>query len=80
MVINLIWEVRICYKQGVLDAEGESTLRGLKALGFKNVEKVSTAKIFRIKGNVKKEEVEEMCKRLLANPISQHYEILKIED
>ena len=76
----MLWEVRISYKPGVLDAEGESTLRGLKALGFEKVEKVSTAKVFRIKGELSRRDIEEMCKRLLANPISQDYEIIKLEE
>ena len=71
----MLWEVRIAYKPGVQDSEGESTLRGLQALGFKNVKKVGTAKVYRIEGDYSKDEIEEMCKRLLANPVSQDYEI-----
>ncbi len=71
----MLWEIRIAYKPGVQDSEGESTLKGLQTLGFKNVEKVSTAKVYRIEGDYSKDEIEEMCKRLLANPVSQDYEI-----
>lgn len=74
------WEVRISYKPGVQDPEGESTLRGLRSLGFKNVEKVHTAKVFRIKGDYTRAEVEEMCRRLLANPVSQDYEIVEVRE
>jgi phosphoribosylformylglycinamidine synthase len=72
------WEVRISYKPGVQDAEGESTLRGLRSLGFKKVEDVHTAKVFRIRGDYTREEVEEMCRRLLANPVSQDYSIVEV--
>ena len=71
----MLWEIRIAYKPGVQDSEGESTLKGLQTLGFKNVEKVGTAKVYRIEGDYSKAEIEEMCKRLLANPVSQDYEI-----
>ncbi len=71
----MLWEVRIAYKPGVQDSEGESTLNGLRALGFKEVKAVSTAKVYRIEGDYSKAEIEEMCKRLLANPVSQDYEI-----
>lgn len=71
----MLWEIRIAYKPGVQDSEGESTLKGLQTLGFKNVEKVGTAKVYRIEGDYSKDEIEEMCKRLLANPVSQDYEI-----
>ncbi len=74
----MLWEVRLAYKPGVQDTEGESTLEGLKALGFKEVEGVHTAKVYRIKSDCSREEVEEMCRRLLANPVSQDYEIERV--
>lgn len=74
----MLWEVRIAYKPGVQDAEGESTLRGLHALGFNKVKDVKTAKVFIIKGDYTREEVEEMCRRLLANPVSQDYTIAEV--
>ena len=75
----MLFEVRIAYKLGVQDSEGESTLKGLQTLGFKDVESVGSAKVYRIKGNYEREEIEEMCKRLLANPVSQDYEIEELE-
>jgi phosphoribosylformylglycinamidine synthase len=74
----MLWEIRIAYKPGVQDAEGESTLRGLHALGFDRVEEVRTAKVFVIKGDYTREKVEEMCRRLLANPVSQDYTIAEV--
>ncbi len=74
----MLWEVRIAYKPGVQDAEGETTLEGLRALGFKRVNEVKTAKVYRIEGDYTKGEIEEMCRRLLANPVSQDYEIRKV--
>ncbi len=76
----MLWEVRISYKPGVQDAEGESTLRGLRSLGFKDVEDVRTSKVFRIKGEYSRAEVEEMCRRLLANPVSQDYSITEVRE
>ncbi|MEE8168401.1 MAG: phosphoribosylformylglycinamidine synthase subunit PurS [Candidatus Hydrothermarchaeales archaeon] len=75
----MLWEVRIAYKPGVQDSEGESTLEGLKTLGFTQIEDVHTAKVYRIKGDYSKEDIEEMCRRLLANPISQDYEITRVK-
>ncbi|MBU2559327.1 phosphoribosylformylglycinamidine synthase subunit PurS [archaeon] len=75
----MLFEVRIAYKPRVQDSEGESALKGLQTLGFKNVESVGTAKVYRIEGDHSKEEIEEMCKRLLANPVSQNFEIEEIE-
>ncbi|MFV2040932.1 MAG: phosphoribosylformylglycinamidine synthase subunit PurS [Candidatus Hydrothermarchaeales archaeon] len=73
------WEVRISYKKGVLDSEGESTLTGLKTLGFNNVDNVKAAKVYLIEGNLTRRDVEEMCERLLANPVSQDYSISEVK-
>ncbi len=74
------WEVRISYKPGVQDTEGESTLKGLKTLGFERVKSVHAAKVYRIKGDYSKAEIEEMCRRLLANPVSQNYTIEEVKE
>ncbi|MEE8358948.1 MAG: phosphoribosylformylglycinamidine synthase subunit PurS [Candidatus Hydrothermarchaeales archaeon] len=74
------WEVRIGYKAGVQDTEGESTLRGLKTLGFEKVKTVHASKVYRIEGDYSKEEIEEMCRRLLANPVSQNYTIVEVKE
>ncbi len=74
------WEVRVMYKKGVDDPEGLTTLKGLRILGFKNVKNVRTAKVYNIEGDISREDVEEMCKKLLVNPISQDYEIRKVEE
>ncbi|MFH1774832.1 MAG: phosphoribosylformylglycinamidine synthase subunit PurS [Methanobacteriota archaeon] len=75
-----MFEVRISYKPGVQDAEGESTLQGLKILGFKKVRGVRTSKVYRIEGDYSKKDIEEMCRRLLANPVSQDYEIVEVRE
>ncbi len=73
-------DVLISLKRGVLDAEGEATKKALRLLGYKNVEKVSSMKVFRIELNAKSKEdaeemIREMCDRMLANPVIQDYEI-----
>ena len=73
-------DVLISLKKGVLDAEGEATKKALRLLGYKNVEKVSSMKVFRIELNAKSKEdaeemIREMCDRMLANPVIQDYEI-----
>lgn len=75
-----MFEVRISYKPGVQDTEGESTLQGLKILGFKKVKSVGTSKVYRIEGDYSKKDIEEMCRRLLANPVSQNYEIVEVRE
>ncbi len=72
-------EVKVSYKKGVQDSEGESTLSGLKTLGFNGAKGVGTARVYVIEGDLGLEDVEEMCEKLLANPISQDYLISEVK-
>jgi phosphoribosylformylglycinamidine synthase len=72
--------VEIFLKKGVADPEGDATLKALKLLGFSNVQAVGSAKLFRIhlaEDDAAKAhaEVEEMCRKLLANPVIHDYHI-----
>lgn len=73
-------EVHIELKKGILDAEANTAKKSLQLLGFKNISDVKTAKVFVIELDSKSEEeaqkeVEEMCSRLLANPVINNYSI-----
>ncbi len=73
-------QVQIKLKKGVADPEGANTLKALNLLGFKGLTSVSSAKLFEIEieednREKAKDQVEEMCKRLLANPVIQDYKI-----
>ena len=72
--------VEILLKKGVADPEGDATLKALRLLGFSNVQSVGSAKLFRMRlagDDVTKAraEVEEMCRKLLANPVIHDYRI-----
>jgi len=72
--------VEILLKRGVADPEGDATLKALRLLGFANVSAVHAAKRFliRIDGEdaaKAKAEVEEMCRKLLANPVIHDYAV-----
>jgi len=71
-------------KKGVLDPAGQAALGALKSLGFGEVSDVQIGKyiILRLEGTEAEkagDRVEEMCERLLANPIIEDYRI-DIED
>ena len=73
--------VIITLKKDVLDPQGKIIHQTLDGMGFENVNEVRQGKYFEIetKENDKKkakEEVEEMCKRLLANLVIENYEII----
>ena len=72
--------VDITHLPGVLDPQGATVERALPALGYKNVSEVSIGKTIRLVLDARDEataraEVEEMCQRLLANPVIEAYEI-----
>jgi len=73
-------EVRVELKKGVADPEGKNTLKALELLGFDSVKDVKTVKVFEIEleGNPKDVEgrVEEMCMKLLANPVIHNYSVI----
>jgi len=72
--------VEIRLKKGVADPEGENVHKALKLLGFKDVRAVSSSKLFVIdlgsaQAAAARKQVEEMCRRLLANPVIHDYSI-----
>jgi len=75
----VIAEVRIELKEGVADPEGRNTQKALELLGFSGVEKVRSIRVFEITLEAASEDargqLEEMCKRLLANPVIHRYSI-----
>lgn len=75
----VVAEVRVELKKGVADPEGKNTLKALELLGFDGIEDVRTVKVFEIKmtGNARdaEEKVQEMCRKLLANPVIHNYSV-----
>ena len=73
-------KVTITLKKGVSDPEGANTLKALHLLGFDAVTDAKTIRTFVIqmdgkgKNSVEKD-VEQMCQRLLTNPVIHNYEI-----
>jgi phosphoribosylformylglycinamidine synthase PurS subunit len=75
----VVAEVRVELKKGVADPEGKNTFKALELLGFEGLKDVKTVKVFEIhlegvSGDVEKK-VDEMCRRLLANPVIHNYSI-----
>jgi len=78
--------VTVKLKKGVLNPEGRTILRALNFLGYKEVKDVNTFKCIELliedddKDRVVKR-VEEMCKKLLTNPVIHDYtiEVEKVE-
>ncbi len=60
-------------KSGILDPQGEAVRRALPALGFEDVNKVHVGRLIEMEVE-RTDEVEGMCRRLLANPTVEDYE------
>ena len=76
--------IEVSLKPGHSDPEGETTARLLKELGYK-VETVNVSKVYSLvlRAESRKEaesKAEEMCKRLLANPTKDNYDIVVGEE
>jgi phosphoribosylformylglycinamidine synthase len=76
----VVAEVRIELKDGIADPEGRNVQKALELLGFSEVLNVRSIKVFEISLDGPeldvKRRVEEMCKRLLANPVIHKYSIV----
>ncbi|MBP6021231.1 MAG: phosphoribosylformylglycinamidine synthase subunit PurS [Candidatus Methanomethylophilaceae archaeon] len=72
-------EIKIELKKGVADPEGMNTKKTLESLGFRGIESVKTVKMFELTTTLPadqaKKEGEEMCKKLLANPVIQNFTV-----
>ena len=60
-------------KRGILDPQGEAVKRALPALGFSGVEAVHIGRLIEMEVE-SADEIEGMCRRLLANPTTEEYE------
>lgn len=72
--------VDVTHKEGILDPQGNAVERALPALGYGNVRGVTVGKVITltISGSdesAARRQVEEMCQRLLANPVIEDFSI-----
>jgi len=71
-------EIYVTLKETVVDPQGKTVRHALEAIGYKNLAEVRLGKLVAIKLNYQDkkraaEEIEGMCKKLLANPIIEDY-------
>jgi phosphoribosylformylglycinamidine synthase PurS subunit len=74
-------KVIVTLKNGVLDPQGKAIQQTLNGMAFDNVSEVRQGKYFDIEVNESdeskaKSQVEQMCKKLLANLVIEDYKIL----
>jgi len=70
--------IRVELKDGVLDPQGVTIKNALKDMGYPEIGSVRSGKVFNLEldiddKNIAKAKLEEMCSKLLANPIIEQY-------
>ena len=74
-------KVIVTLKNGVLDPQGKAIHQTLNGMNFKNINEVRQGKYFDIEvdesdENKAKSQVDEMCKKLLANLVIEDFKII----
>ena len=72
--------VEVSHRPGIADPAGATVERALPALGYTNVTRVHIGKVIRLvvdaaDADAARTQVEEMCEKLLANPVIESYEV-----
>jgi len=73
-------KVEVKLKSAVLDPQGKTVLTALKNLGYNQVIDTRIGKLIELKliessKDLAREKVEEMCMKLLSNPVIEEYSI-----
>ena len=76
--------IDVSHLPGILDPQGATVEKALPALGYTNVTQVSVGKSIRLVVDAENEaaahaQVDEMCHRLLANPVIEAFDITLTE-
>jgi phosphoribosylformylglycinamidine synthase len=77
--------VLVRLKSGILDVQGTSVKRALEGLGFPDVRELRVGKVLDLEVDAPdaaraRRRVEEMCARLLANPVTEDFTVEIIPD
>lgn len=73
-------EIRVMPRSGILDPQGSAIADALASLGFGEVAEVHVGRLLRLEVSEPSEDAarqraEAMCRGLLANPVTEDYEI-----
>ena len=74
-------EVRITPRAGLLDPEGKAIQNALHSLEFDEVEDVRVGRLVRLRlladtDSAAEQSADAMCRKLLANPVTEDYQIV----
>ena len=77
-------DVRITPRAGLLDPQGKAVQHALESLDFPEVEEVRVGRLVRLRlsadsAEAARERADAMCRKLLANPVTEDYQIEVLE-
>jgi phosphoribosylformylglycinamidine synthase len=76
------YRVLVTLKPGVLDPQGRAIHHALEGLGFEGVNDVRAGKLIELDlmdGGAGEAEIEQMCRKLLANTVIENFRIETVE-
>ena len=77
--------VHVTLKPDVLDPQGKAIQKASASLGYEAVQSVRQGKLFEVELDARdlaaaQELLAELCKKLLANPVIENFEIVSIDE
>ena len=83
LAVDFDWLIWVGFRPGVRDAAGSTAMEAIEDLldiQFDNNESVYTSKIYQIKGDLKRGDIETIAREILANDIIQQWRIYKRDE
>lgn len=74
------YNIYVTYREGIFDPAGATAAHGLDQIGFDSVKNVKIGKFIELDADAPLSEVEQMCEKLLANPVIEDYRIVTVEE
>ncbi len=73
-------EVRVTPRPGLLDPEGKAIQHALDSLGYDGIEELRVGRLIQVEMTAESEDeararAEEMCRKLLANPVTEDFQV-----
>ena len=77
-------EVRVVPREGILDPQGKAVAGALKSLGFEGVDHVHVGRLVTLSLSADSADAAQaaavaMCRQLLANPVTEDYDVRVLE-
>lgn len=74
------YQIFVTGKEGIFDPAGETSKNALANLGYTGIESLRIGKFIELEvaDSITDEQIEEMCQKLLANPVIEDYKITSI--